>query len=144
MDSRGMLTFLCSQIVRVSIGRRLAEPALLEEISSEGASILVSCRARKCSKIKIGCSTCELRGRVVKCTRVGENYVAEVAFSVFSPWSLERFRPGSLLNPNFLVCKEVGCRSDCTGTCVDATQAALSEAGPATRALTAGSTLTGW
>jgi hypothetical protein len=138
MDSTGKLTFLCSQIVRVSIGRRLAEPALLEEISSEGANILLSCRVHKYSKIKIDCSTCELRGRVVKCTRVGENYVAEVAFWAFSPWSLERFRPESLLNPNFLVCKEASCRSDCTGTCVDTTQAALSEAGPANRVLTAG------
>ena len=138
MDNKSKLTFLCAQIVRVSIGRRPAAPALLEEISREGASILVSCQARKFSKIKIDCSTCELRGRVVQCTRVGENYVAEVAFSAFSPWSPERFRPDCLLNPNFFVCKEAGCRSDCTGACVDATESALSEAGPANRFLASG------
>ena len=138
MDHKSKPTFLCAQIVRVSIGRRPAEPALLEEISREGASILVSWQARKSSKIKIECSTCELRGRVVECTSVGENYVAEVAFSAISSWSPERFRPDCLLNPNFFVCKEAGCRSDCTGTCVDAAEATLSEARPANRSLTSG------
>jgi len=138
MDSKSELTFLCAQIVRVSIGRRPAEPALLEEISRGGASILVSWQARKRSKIKIDCSTCELRGRVVQCTRAGEKYVAEVAFSAFSAWSPVRFCPEGLFNPNFLACKQAGCRSDCTGTCVDATEGALSEAGPANRSLTSG------
>jgi len=133
VDSKSKLTFLCAQIVRVSIGRRPAEPAVLEEISREGASILVSWQARKSSKIKIDCSTCELRGRVVQCTRVGENYVAEVAFSAFSQWSPERFRPDCLLNPHSFVCKEAGCRTDCTGTCMAAKETAQSEAGHANR-----------
>ena len=138
MDSTGKLTFLCAQIVRVSIGRAPAEAGLLEEISRDGASILISCRARRSSKIKIDCSTCELRGRVVQCTRVGENYVAEIAFSAFSPWSPERFLPEGLFNPNFLACEKAGCRSDCTGTCTGAGETAVSKSCPESSFLTSG------
>ena len=110
-------TLLCAQIVDASISGHPARPALLEEISPEGAIISMDCPARSGANINLDCSTCELRGKVVGCRNVGGGYIAEVAFAAGEPWSPGRFFPEQGFNPEYLVCKNPFCTPECTDEC---------------------------
>jgi hypothetical protein len=102
MNTNRKPALLCSQIVKASIGRKPAAVALLEEISAERAKLLVPCQVRKGAKMKIDCSTCELRGKVVGCVQTGDEFIAEVAFSGLRPWSPQLFQPEHALNLSVL------------------------------------------
>ena len=86
---------------------------MLEEISTAGALLSMTCPVRNGTELRVDCRTCELRGRVVGCREGPGGYFAEIEFPAEQPWSPAQFRPDHLLNPQSMVCTNPGCAPDC-------------------------------
>ncbi len=108
-------TWLCSHLITLWRGgsHRLKAEGLLEEISKERAVVSLSCPLRAGTEVKIDCTTCELRGKVVGCRQGAGDYFADIEFAENEGWKPSNFTPDALFNPQSMICNNPGCRSDC-------------------------------
>ena len=88
--------FLCSELVRVRVGREQAV-ANLEDISPSGACLQVERAIREGDALEIVGAKCRLRGIVKYCRWSGAGYQVGVRFDPGKSWNLNRFEPSYFL-----------------------------------------------
>ncbi len=96
------ITYLCSQIVSITIGEPERKPRVilgnLEEIAKDRAVVLLDTPVTKGAQVVVKADKADLHGHAAQWNFEPElGYFLNVKLSEQSRWSLERFRPEHLL-----------------------------------------------
>ena len=98
---------LCSDIVQFewsdALGVSRRTPAILEEINTSGALLLLDIEKppRRADAVRL--SPCGYAGKTRKCQASASGFLVEVAFDRGVRWSFDKYLPNHLFDPETLI-----------------------------------------